>query len=178
MCYHTHSSPNESIDFAVLWCTQSIDSFGKNGDIFSICTIYIFQTFFGTFPMTFLQKFSNQKVQFSIKINNIPKKPFEKSVRNILIHLISLSFDNLRLTVCSLPGSLSKTRPLSQPKQRLQSSCRDFSFVNCCYVSQTTHIRIGLSARLTCPPSHRHHYHHRLLPPKKSTLVDCSSCVL
>ena len=87
MCYHTHSSPNESIDFAVLWCTQSIDSFGKNGDIFSICTIYIFQTFFGTFPMTFLQKFSNQKVQFSIKINNIPKKPFEKSVRNISIHL-------------------------------------------------------------------------------------------
>ena len=54
MCYHTHSSPNESIDFAVLWRTQSIDSFGKNGDIFSICTIYIFQTFFGTFPMTFL----------------------------------------------------------------------------------------------------------------------------
>ena len=88
MCYHTHSSPNESIDFAVLWCTQSIDSFGKNGDIFSICTIYIFQTFFGTFPMTFLQKFSNQKVQFSIKINNIPKKPFEKSVRNISIHLL------------------------------------------------------------------------------------------
>ena len=54
MCYHTHSSPNESIDFAVLWRTKSIDSFGKNGDIFSICTIYIFQTFFGTFPMTFL----------------------------------------------------------------------------------------------------------------------------
>ena len=91
MCYHTHSSPNESIDFAVLRCTQSIDSFGKNGDIFSICTIYIFQTFFGTFPMTFLQKFSNQKVQFSIKINNIPKKPFEKSVRNISIHLKLLS---------------------------------------------------------------------------------------
>ena len=87
MCYHTHSSPNESIDFAVLRCTQSIDSFGKNGDIFSICTIYIFQTFFGTFPMTFLQKFSNQKVQFSIEINNIPKKLFEKSVRNLSIHL-------------------------------------------------------------------------------------------
>ena len=87
MCYHTHSSPNESIDFAVLWRTQSIDSFGKNGDIFSICTIYIFQTFFGTFPMTFLWKFSNQRVQFSIKINNIPKKPFEKSVRNLSIHL-------------------------------------------------------------------------------------------
>ena len=87
MCYHTHSSPNESIDFAVLRCTQSIDSFGKNGDIFSICTIYIFQTFFGTFPMTFLQKFSNQKVQFSIEINNIPKKLFEKSVRNMSIHL-------------------------------------------------------------------------------------------
>ena len=92
MCYHTHSSPNESIDFAVLWRTQSIDSFGKNGDIFSICTIYIFQTFFGTFPMTFLQKFSNQKVQFSIKINNIPKKPFEKSVRNISIHLKLLNW--------------------------------------------------------------------------------------
>ena len=87
MCYHTYSSPNESIDFAALWHTQSIDSFGKNGDIFSICTIYIFQTFFGTFPMTFLLKFSNQKVQFSIKIKNIPKKPFEKSVRNISIHL-------------------------------------------------------------------------------------------
>ena len=110
MCYHTHSSPNESIDFAVLWCTQSIDSFGKNGDIFSICTIYIFQTFFGTFPMTFLQKFSNQKVQFSIKINNIPKKPFEKSVRNLSIHLKLLwcvtfqrvSWNHLSPTICSV----------------------------------------------------------------------------
>ena len=80
----------------------------------------------------------------------------------VFIHLISLSFDSLRLTQCSLPGSLSKTRPLSQPKQRLQSSCRDFSFVNCCYVSQTTHIRIGLSARLTCPPHTDRHY-NRLL---------------
>ena len=102
MCYHTHSSPNESIDFAVLRCTQSIDSFGKNGDIFSICTIYIFQTFFGTFPMTFLQKFSNQKVQFSIEINNIPKKLFEKSVRNLSIHLKLLHYAVRRNSTGSL----------------------------------------------------------------------------
>ena len=107
MCYHTHSSPNESIDFAVLWRTQSIDSFGKNGDIFSICTIYIFQTFFGTFPMTFLQKFSNQKVQFSIKINNIPKKPFEKSVRNISIHLKLLKYFFLIVNSRNFPPEVS-----------------------------------------------------------------------
>ena len=114
MCYHTHSSPNESIDFAVLWRTQSIDSFGKNGDIFSICTIYIFQTFFGTFPMTFLQKFSNQKVQFSIKINNIPKKPFEKSVRNISIHLKLLITPQLKLTFLHLGGRQKNQKRIRQ----------------------------------------------------------------
>ena len=58
MCYHTHSSPNESIYCAVLWRTQYIDSFGKSGDIFSICKMHIFQTFFGTF----LGHFLNQKM--------------------------------------------------------------------------------------------------------------------
>ena len=34
VCYHTHSSPNESICCAVLWHTQYIDSFGKKWGYF------------------------------------------------------------------------------------------------------------------------------------------------
>ena len=144
MCYHTHSSPNESIDFAVLWRTKSIDSFGKNGDIFSICTIYIFQTFFGTFPMTFLQKFSNQQVQFSIKINNIPKKPFEKSVRNISIHLETGSMEALLEAFLLHNWSIIEFR-LRHPSRpilgrRFEDSCPTF-----------TQVRAGRILPTACP---------------------------
>ena len=100
---------------------------------------------------------------FPLSLRIHQKKLFEKSVLNILNR--SRWVLTIFASQCSLPGSLSKTRPLSQPKQRLQSSCRDFSFVNCCYVSQTTHIRIGLSARLTCPP----HRPPTLPPPSFAT---------
>ena len=59
----------------------------KMGTFLERCKIYIFLTFFGAFKLVFLLKFFNQEVQFSIKFKNIPKKPFEKSLRNISIHL-------------------------------------------------------------------------------------------
>ena len=63
----------------------------KMGQKISSCKIYIFHTFFEAFKLAFLQKFLNQKVQFSIKIKNMQKKRFEKLVRIIQIHLISLN---------------------------------------------------------------------------------------
>ena len=59
----------------------------KMGTFLKSCKIYIFLFFFGTFKLVFLQKFFNQEGQISIKIKNIPKNPFEKSLRNISIHL-------------------------------------------------------------------------------------------
>ena len=146
MCYHTHSSPNESID-CVVRCTiyrfiwrgmcvitksfligfQRIDSqslpyvnkiyrfMWRKGQLlqilsthsaqhkiyrfiwrkwrffFSSCKIWIFHGYILAFKLAFLQKFLNQKVQFSTNIMTKQKNLFAKMVRILQIHLISMN---------------------------------------------------------------------------------------
>ena len=58
---------------------------------FSSCKIWIFHGYILAFKLAFLQKFLNQKVQFSTNIMTKQKNLFAKMVRILQIHLISLS---------------------------------------------------------------------------------------
>ena len=89
MCDYTffpHLHGIKYIDsFPHVYSTQYIDSYGENGDFFEKLQNLHFSNFLGVFKL-------NQELQSSMKILNIPKKPFEKSVQNMSIHLKLLTF--------------------------------------------------------------------------------------
>ena len=96
---------------------------------------------------------------------------------NILIHWISLSFDNLRLTVF-LTWVVVKDKTVVTAKTATSIIVSRFFVCQLllCFTNDSYPHRI--IGAVNVPPTHRHHY-HRLLPPKKSTpLVNCSSCAV
>ena len=83
-CYHTHSSPNVTIYCAVLCSTKYIDSFGENGDFwFKMQNLHFSDLFLDLYTGLFVEIFVLWARGYSMKIENVKKEPFDKSVRNV-----------------------------------------------------------------------------------------------
>ena len=92
MCYHTHSSPNESIYCAVLWHKQYINSFGNNGDIsFNLQNIHFSNLSWGLSNDLFWEIFKPEGVVFHKDLEYTKKAIWEIRAKYIV------SFENADL---------------------------------------------------------------------------------
>ena len=88
---HAEKRATSTNSFHTLCAAQNLQIHLEEMAIFfSSCKIWIFHGYILAFKLAFLQKFLNQKVQFSTNIKTKQKNPFAKMVRILQIHLISL----------------------------------------------------------------------------------------
>ena len=88
---HAEKRATSTNSFHTLCAAQNLQIHLEEMAIFfSSCKIWIFHGYILAFKLAFLQKFLNQKVQFSTNIMTKQKNLFAKMVRILQIHLISL----------------------------------------------------------------------------------------
>ena len=93
---HVEKRATSTNSFHTLCAAQNLQIHLEEMAIFfSSCKIWIFHGYILALKLAFLQKFLNQKVQFSTNIMTKQKNLFAKMVRILQIHLISLKIEKL-----------------------------------------------------------------------------------